>query len=481
MADGIEQIESRLAAYIDGDLPESERAEIERYLASNPAHLQLIQELKTHKQYLASLPRESAPAEVLDHLQSHLERQALLENVENDANMLRINRWPQWGAIAATLFLAVGLGVLVFSVLPGGFLNHENIVIAPPSIQNLPAAPSLNESPDADRSTEPPAMTTRPEPSEMVLRAPDVRKSPDPHDSTGKEATNQISISSLNDRAENPSPLDVHSSGPETVMIVSTDDPLLTRNLLAGYLGQNRYDYASVSLKTDSADPETQSTPPVPATLPGISSPEQGFAAAKEDPSTLIHNSEQGLIVRNISEEDLQKIQEVINSQRGNLQQARLVHSAPAVAPGVLGAENGPPVESFQETSRETRSFADTVPATTKSAQNNIESQTLSVEPQSHQEPDSVMGLNKPLALQKTSSSVEQSASLPQTQPTLTTNVVIILRQVSRPPADETLSPQPITTQPVEKPTDSVGPPMPLGTPSPVPGETPATQPSPVP
>ena len=92
-----------------------------------------------------------AAVEVLDHLQSHLERQALLENVEEGADSMRINRWPQWGAVAAMLLLTVGLGALVFAMLPGGAFNHETVAIAPPSMQNLPSAPSLDakdESPE---------------------------------------------------------------------------------------------------------------------------------------------------------------------------------------------------------------------------------------------------------------------------------------------------------------------------------------------
>ncbi|HEX8323115.1 MAG TPA: hypothetical protein VF595_04300, partial [Tepidisphaeraceae bacterium] len=118
MPDEMEQIEARLAAYIDGALPADQRAEIEAYLKANAGHARLITELKSIKSAVSALPREKAPAEVLDTLQSHLERHSLLEGVEESASTSRINRWPQVSAIAAVLLLTAGLGMLVYQVLP---------------------------------------------------------------------------------------------------------------------------------------------------------------------------------------------------------------------------------------------------------------------------------------------------------------------------------------------------------------------------
>ncbi|HEX8342073.1 MAG TPA: hypothetical protein VF624_14300 [Tepidisphaeraceae bacterium] len=138
MPDDLEQIEARLAAYIDDALPEPARTEIEQYLAGNPAHRQLVEELRMQRARLADLPRESAPAEVMDHLQGHLERQTLLENVDQAASSMKINRWPQWTAIAAVLVLTAGLGLLIYQVLPK--TNNDAIVLAPPSMGGPEAA-----------------------------------------------------------------------------------------------------------------------------------------------------------------------------------------------------------------------------------------------------------------------------------------------------------------------------------------------------
>jgi hypothetical protein len=51
-----------------------------------------------------------------------LEREALLGNeaLADDAPMLRIRRWPQLLSVAAVILLTIGLGAIVYSVLPAG-------------------------------------------------------------------------------------------------------------------------------------------------------------------------------------------------------------------------------------------------------------------------------------------------------------------------------------------------------------------------
>lgn len=352
MADGIEMIESRLAAYIDGELGDADRAEIEKYLAANPSHRQLIEELKRQKLTIASLPRESAPVEVLDHLQSHLERQALLDNVEDGADSMRINRWPQWTAVAAMLLLTVGLGALVFSVLPGGALNHETIAIAPPSMQNLPTAPSLDtkeadvESRDAVAS----AAAKRADDEERFSK------------SAGKPGAGGNDAFAANDKLEDvlnpsptaqmPAPLNVSAGGAKigdrtlalnngSAIVVSTDDPLITQNLLAGYLGQNNYEYTPVRAELARASFATMQSNSVAGApvLEGANTQElQPATQAKSDltqqalgsvvervnaKDKVAADAEQYLLVRNVTPADAERINRIINSQRGARQQAR--------------------------------------------------------------------------------------------------------------------------------------------------------------
>jgi hypothetical protein len=117
-----EESEAKLAAYIDGELDEAGRAEIERHLQANPNHRRLLEDVKLGRDLLRQLPREPAPAELMESFQSQLERAVLLDEEDEDASQeassLRINPWYQFRAVAAVLLLAVMLGVVVFYSLP---------------------------------------------------------------------------------------------------------------------------------------------------------------------------------------------------------------------------------------------------------------------------------------------------------------------------------------------------------------------------
>src|SRR5690242_14793926 len=132
-----EQIEAQLCAYIDGELDDAQRADIERHLATNPQHKALISQLRAQSGLLRQLPRVKAPLELNEALCGQLERSALLNPADDEENhtLLSINRWPQITAVAAVLLLAIGLGVVVYYVLPpsGGnpnpalALDHKNL------------------------------------------------------------------------------------------------------------------------------------------------------------------------------------------------------------------------------------------------------------------------------------------------------------------------------------------------------------------
>src|SRR5437660_733891 len=118
MSQNQEIIEAKLCAYIDGELDPDGRAEIEKHLESNPQHRRLLESLKATKDLLRWLPREPAPPEIAETLNSQLERSVLL-----DADMdrtLRISRWPRVFAAAAIVILTSGLAVAVWFALPKG-------------------------------------------------------------------------------------------------------------------------------------------------------------------------------------------------------------------------------------------------------------------------------------------------------------------------------------------------------------------------
>lgn len=114
-----EKIEAQLCAYVDGELDDAQRAEIEQHLAANPQHQALIAELRAASGLLRDLPRVAAPIELNESLCGQLERSSLLNPVDDHSDPLRSsNRWPQFTAVAAVLILAVGLGLVIYFVLP---------------------------------------------------------------------------------------------------------------------------------------------------------------------------------------------------------------------------------------------------------------------------------------------------------------------------------------------------------------------------
>src|SRR3954451_11566802 len=114
-----EKIEAQLCAYIDGDISDADRAEIERHLEANPHHRELIRDLQGTRDVLQSIPRASIPGELNESLTGQLERSSLLDPTDDEPNtVVRINRWPQFTAVAAVLLLAAGLAFVVYYSLP---------------------------------------------------------------------------------------------------------------------------------------------------------------------------------------------------------------------------------------------------------------------------------------------------------------------------------------------------------------------------
>jgi hypothetical protein len=115
MSQNQEIIESKLCAYIDGELDTEGRAEIEKHLEANPQHRRLLESLRATRDLLRWLPREPAPAEIAETLNGQLERSVLL-NYEGEH--LGPSIWPKVFAAAAIVTLTAGLGVAVYYALP---------------------------------------------------------------------------------------------------------------------------------------------------------------------------------------------------------------------------------------------------------------------------------------------------------------------------------------------------------------------------
>ena len=115
MSQNQEIIESKLCAFIDGELDAEGRAEIEKHLEANPQHRRLLESLKATRDLIKWLPREAAPPEVAETLNGQLERSVLLDS---HGDTLGPGIGPRIFAAAAILLLTAGLGIAVYYTLP---------------------------------------------------------------------------------------------------------------------------------------------------------------------------------------------------------------------------------------------------------------------------------------------------------------------------------------------------------------------------
>lgn len=77
-ADHRDEFEAQLSAYLDGELSERQRAEVEGRLASDLQARRLLDELKATIKAVQGLPRATASDELLESLRTRMERRALL-------------------------------------------------------------------------------------------------------------------------------------------------------------------------------------------------------------------------------------------------------------------------------------------------------------------------------------------------------------------------------------------------------------------
>jgi anti-sigma factor RsiW len=114
-----EATEAKLCAYLEGELPPSERAEIEQHLAANPQHRKLLADLAHTRDWVRSIPREYAPSDLAESFQGQMERTMLLNDAGDAGTGMSMTRWPQYAMVAAIIVLVLGLGVTLVVILKG--------------------------------------------------------------------------------------------------------------------------------------------------------------------------------------------------------------------------------------------------------------------------------------------------------------------------------------------------------------------------
>src|SRR5438445_373255 len=234
MAENVEEIEAKLAAYVDGELTPAERVEIETYLQNNPSHRELLQDLVLHRKLLRSLPREKAPGDCTEGFQGQLERDILLggDELSRARRRWRIQYSPQLLSAAAIILVAVALGIIVYIVLP----------------------PHQPHAPIAQLATEPAKSEVAPTDSTGTLA--DARSYKAPTELTAKKgggnnslALNEESLGQKLDStryaAFKTQPDESIAAGDMMVITVTADDVKGANDAVVSYLALNKINYTA--------------------------------------------------------------------------------------------------------------------------------------------------------------------------------------------------------------------------------------------
>ena len=125
----------KLESYLDGTLDAGHRHEVELLLSQDADLRQLMDELGSTRTMMGKLPKVAAPKDMADSFQSQMERAVLFGDTgpkESDV-LFKINHYSQLTSIAAILMLAMGLGLVLYKVMPS---HHTETAIGTPGLDD---------------------------------------------------------------------------------------------------------------------------------------------------------------------------------------------------------------------------------------------------------------------------------------------------------------------------------------------------------
>lgn len=108
-----EQLEELLSAYLDDEVTDQERALVERVMRDDASARRILDELRQTRDLIGALPSHSAPPDLADEIEGHIERRALLDEPVSSRMTDRSHRGPLrvFLGIAAMLVFMVGSGI----------------------------------------------------------------------------------------------------------------------------------------------------------------------------------------------------------------------------------------------------------------------------------------------------------------------------------------------------------------------------------
>lgn len=256
MSDIQENTEAKLAAYIDGDLDGSDRAEIEKLLEQNPNYRRVLDQLRQTRQLLRGLPRESAPPELSEIFNSQLERSVLLDGITEQRPMSGpLNRWPQFMMAAAVVLLTVGLGTVVYFVLPKSrppLRVAQNSAPPGAALHSAPLPSAEDEEDLYDRGSNNNPAGGEPQPNNAMVPGLDVAAA-DPSSKVGElalDAYENPQVQSLLYETSGANTTNVTNSKPENskdalVVVVRSNDPQELQKQVVAYLDANNISWSA--------------------------------------------------------------------------------------------------------------------------------------------------------------------------------------------------------------------------------------------
>src|SRR6476646_8661628 len=109
MSEITEDLEARIAAYIDGQLPPAEAARLEVFLANtDPRLAEQIIGMLNDRHRVRTLPKPAAPVDLAARVMEQVERATLLNDAHSPDHHEPHRWWQTKYAIAAGLFLMIG-------------------------------------------------------------------------------------------------------------------------------------------------------------------------------------------------------------------------------------------------------------------------------------------------------------------------------------------------------------------------------------
>ena len=123
-----EQVRNELSAYLDGELAPPEAAAVRDHVDACPECREVLEELRATIDLVGGLPCCGAPKHLAADVQREIERRMILAAPaapadeapqERSLPIRRASPWPRVLAVAATLVLALGIGLLSYLGTPG--------------------------------------------------------------------------------------------------------------------------------------------------------------------------------------------------------------------------------------------------------------------------------------------------------------------------------------------------------------------------